>query len=243
MEPHDFELEDQLREAFGSAAAPVRGDGVQLEAVRAAVARRRRNRWRVRTAVIATAAAAAVAVILVTLPDSDERVDTIGRPDRTTSTDVTMPRSGDDERDPPATSSTTADTGTTQASPSTASSATSSSTTSTTSLPEFPAEFTGLTQGGQAWAVYLAIAPPGQYEGPEITAANGASNEAGYGDSGPGDLTCDQGAAEALGRDPASVKAAVYFATQADAAQAQAAFEARGHQVVGIANVTTMCLD
>jgi hypothetical protein len=56
-------------------------------------------------------------------------------------------------------------------------------------------------------------------------------------------LACDQGAAEALRVDSPSVASSLYFATEAAANQARAAFEARGHQLVGITRVTTYCLD
>lgn len=251
METDDMELENQLREALTTAAEPVHGEGVQVDVVRQAVARRRRTRMGVRFSLVATAAAAMIALVLLTRPD-DDRVDTAGDSDRTTTstTDTSTPPEPDRE-DPPGTSSstTTLDPGATSTSSSTTSSTTpsTSSTSSTTAsqprLPEFPPEFTGLTQGGRAWALYLAVVPPGQYDAPELAAANSAAAEAGYGGAGPSDLGCDQGAPEALGRDSSSVTAPVYFETEAQANQAQAAFAARGDQVVGIVNVTTYCLD
>jgi hypothetical protein len=139
MEPHDTELEDQLREALHTAAAPVHGEGVRADVVRQAVAQRRRNRRRVRTALVTLAPAAAVAVvaILMAMPDSGERVDTTGRPDRTTTTDVTTAPSGDEEREPPGTSSST----TTTEPDATA--------TSSTPAPDPDAAATSPTTGGQ----------------------------------------------------------------------------------------------
>lgn len=248
MQPDDIELEDQLRRALDTTAAPVQGEGVRIETVRRTVARRQRNRWRVRAALVTAAAAAVVvAIVLVVMPDSGSRVDTIGPPDRTTSTDGTVPRSGDGERTPSGpTSSTTLDGAVTPTSSSSVVSTTSTSSSTTTStppLPEFPPEFTGLTQGGQSWALYLAVVPYGGESSPEMTAANAAAAEAGYGGAGPSDLACDQGAAEALGRQGNWVAAAVYFETEGQAAQARSAFEARDHPVVGVVRVTNYCLD
>jgi hypothetical protein len=114
MEPHDMELEDQIREALHTTAAPVHGETLRVDDVRRAVAQRRRNRWRTRAALVAAAAAAVTVVVLMTRPDSGERLDTIGRPDRTTPTDsTTTGPSGDEQRDPPDASSTTTDPGTT----------------------------------------------------------------------------------------------------------------------------------
>ena len=114
MEPHDMELEHQIREALHTTAAPVHGETLRVDDVRQAVAQRRRNRWRARAALVTAAAAALVVVVLMTMPDSGDRLDPIGRPDRTTSTDITTTaRSGDGERDPPDASSTTTAPGTT----------------------------------------------------------------------------------------------------------------------------------
>ena len=88
------------------------------------------------------------------------------------------------------------------------------------------------------------MAPAGQYDAPELQAADAARGEAGYGSGGGfGQLACDRGAPEALGRDGTSIAASVYFRTQAQAQQARAAFEARGHSVVGVVHVRTYCLD
>jgi hypothetical protein len=59
--------------------------------------------------------------------------------------------------------------------------------------------------------------------------------------AGAGDLGCDQGAAEALGlEDGFYYGVGLYFATMDDAIAFAAAYPG---EVVGIANVTTFCLD
>jgi hypothetical protein len=243
MEPHDTNLETRLREALTTAATPVQGDGVRLDTVHQVVARRRRTRWGARFSLAAAAAAAVVGLVLLTGSDGD-RVDTTGGPERTTTPADSRPSSvPDQEPAPPTPSSSTSASVPSSASASTSSTpSTSATTTAPPPLPAFPPQLTP-THGNQAWALYLAVVPPGEYEAPELRAADAAAASAGYGEAGGGELTCDQGAAEALGRDPTSLSAAVYFATEAQAAEARAAFQARGHQVVGIALVTTYCLD
>jgi len=126
---------------------------------------------------------------------------------------------------------------------STTSTAPSTTTSTTPPLPEFPPEFAGMAHGQPAWGLYLAIAPPDQWESPEIEAASAAAEAAGYGPAGGGDINCDNGATEALGVEQNSVASAVYFETEALANQAKAAFEARGTEVVGVVYVTTYCMD
>jgi hypothetical protein len=88
------------------------------------------------------------------------------------------------------------------------------------------------------------VAPEGDSQSPALLAADAARAEVGYtSGAGFGSLSCDQGAAEALGADPASLTSSLYFETEAQANQAQAAFEARGYEVVGVVHVTTYCLD
>jgi hypothetical protein len=99
-----------------------------------------------------------------------------------------------------------------------------------------------MTQGGNAWAVYLAVVPSDQRGGPEYQAADAARAEAGY-EPASGELGCDQGAPEALGRDSSSAAVGVYFDSQARAEQARAAFQARDHSVVGVVQVRTYCAD
>ena len=145
--------------------------------------------------------------------------------------------------DPPSVDQTT----TTTTVPSTTTSRPESTTTSTTladPLPEFPPAATGLSQGSQAWAVYLAIAPEGATDSPELLAADAAAGEAGY-SAGQGfsSLGCDRGAPEALGLPESSMAASLYFDAQDQAIQARDAFESRGQPVVGVVEVTMYCLD
>jgi cytoskeletal protein RodZ len=236
MDLDDAELETQLRETLHRAAAPVHGEGVFKEAIRNEVARRQnarqRTRWTGRVALAAAvAAAAAVSVFVLTRPDQD-RVDI----DNSVVTQPTVPPTTA-APDPSTTETPTTET------PSTTPSTTPSSTTpSAPALPEFPPELSTV-HGQPAWGLYLAVVPPGQYEAPELAAASAAAEAAGYGPAGGGDINCDQVAYEVLGKEQNSVTAAVYFATEAQANQARAAFEARGQSVVGIAHVTTYCLD
>ncbi|MDQ3543317.1 MAG: hypothetical protein M3431_05570, partial [Actinomycetota bacterium] len=59
----------------------------------------------------------------------------------------------------------------------------------------------------------------------------------------PGPTDCDVGAAQALGIDSEIVyTVSVYYASEADARTAQAAFAARGQAGV-VAQVQTFCLD
>jgi len=107
---------------------------------------------------------------------------------------------------------------------------------------ELPPQIDPSTHGGSAWAMYLAVT--GSYDDPLIAQAEEAARGMGY-DAGASDLGCDAGAAAALGRDPAAFAAAVpvYFASEEAAALARAGFERRDIPVVGVANVTLVCLD
>jgi cytoskeletal protein RodZ len=228
MDLDDAELEAQLRETLHRAAAPVHGEGVFKEAIRNEVARRQtarqRTRWTGRLALAAAVvAAAAVSLFVLIRPDQD-RVDI----DNSVVTQPTLP------------STTAAPDPSTTETPSTSPSTTPST---TPALPEFPPQFTGIAHRQPAWGLYLAVVPPGQYEAPELAAASAAAENAGYGPIGGGDINCDEGAYETLGKEQNSVAAAVYFETEAQANQAKAAFEARGTQVVGVAHVLTGCMD
>ena len=105
--------------------------------------------------------------------------------------------------------------------------------------PVFPEE-AAVEHGGRSTAVYLAVA----YDGsdPELARAYAQAREVGYSGVGIGDVACDQGAGEALGLDPARAysRVAVYFPDRATAQQFVDAYEPG---VVGIADVTTYCLD
>jgi hypothetical protein len=90
--------------------------------------------------------------------------------------------------------------------------------------------------GGVVWGLYLALGD--SLDDPAMDAARQRATELGY-HPGGGELACDDGAAEALGVD-ASYSVAVYFRTREDAEAAAALF---GSAPVGIARVTTYCLD
>lgn len=229
MRVDDQEFETDLRTLMARTAETVNGAGVEREAILRDAARWRRRRRAVRSALAVAAVAAAVAA-LVMLPglgrqQADTVIEPAGRVPDQPSVDQT----------------------TTTTVPSTTTSRPESTTTSTTladALPEFPPEATDLSQGSQAWAVYLAVAPEGAADSPELLAADAAAGEAGY-SAGQGfsSLACDRGAAEALGLPESSMVASLYFDAQDQAVQARDAFESRGQPVVGVVQVTMYCLD
>lgn len=98
--------------------------------------------------------------------------------------------------------------------------------------------------GGNAVAVYLGVV---EYDAVEGNPADGFADPIAAAESmgyfvGSGDLACDQGGQEALGL-PADAyywAASVLFATVDDANLFAAAFPG---DIVGIAEVTTYCLD
>ncbi|MGH9210221.1 MAG: esterase/lipase family protein [Acidimicrobiales bacterium] len=104
--------------------------------------------------------------------------------------------------------------------------------------PGFPPQIDVSIQGGSASAVYLAVAD--SFDDPSIGEAQAAAESVGYTVS-PGGLSCDLGAADALGRTGAAV--AVYFESEENAELARGEFEARGIPVIGVANVRVICLD
>ena len=105
--------------------------------------------------------------------------------------------------------------------------------------PTFP-EQTAPEHGGTRSAVYLAVA----YDSadPELAQAQARAREAGYAQVGLGEVSCDQGAREALGlaADRTYYAVALYFADRPTAQQFVDAYEPG---VVGIADVRTYCLD
>jgi len=107
----------------------------------------------------------------------------------------------------------------------------------TTDLPAFPPGRETLEHGGDTWA--LVLAGSDNVNDPALTEATQAAEDAGY-ITGPTD--CDLGAEEALGMPDGTLTVSVYFETEADAQQAQLAFEARGVSGV-VATVQTFCLD
>lgn len=112
----------------------------------------------------------------------------------------------------------------------------------TTSLPPFPSPKSQLEHGGEAWAVYLAVA--GDFADPSLDEAAATAQSYGF-FAGATDINCDQGAAEAVGLAPGGSEAVVgvYFDSEVDANQFVLAIEARGHAVAGVGLVQTFCLD
>lgn len=109
--------------------------------------------------------------------------------------------------------------------------------TTTTTLPAFPPALELLEHGGEVWAVVLAGSS--DIEDPAVVEADAAAADAGY-LTGPTD--CDFGAPEALGQPEGNYTVSVYFADEATARLALAAFQARA--VTGVvAQVQTFCLD
>jgi len=102
-------------------------------------------------------------------------------------------------------------------------------------------------QGGEFWAVYLAVSrldATGKPEQPgELARARERAEAAGYkGHVEEGDIGCQRGAREALRLDPAREyrTVSIFFDTQAQARQFVAAFEP---PVVGTAKIKAYCVD
>jgi hypothetical protein len=96
-----------------------------------------------------------------------------------------------------------------------------------------------LVHGGTYWAVYLWVGAAGSPEAADVS--DQLLAEFGI-DAGPGDLGCDQGAAEALGTN-AEQGIAVYFDTEEDANEFAQQAGLLDHTRRVIAHVTTYCLD
>jgi hypothetical protein len=105
----------------------------------------------------------------------------------------------------------------------------------TEGLPGWPIESTPV-DGARLWAAYLAVAAPGD---PALQQVLEEVQQLWPG-AGLGELGCDQGAAEALGRDQAEHAVAVYFATEQHVTE----FRRRwGGPYVGAVQVTIFCAD
>lgn len=97
------------------------------------------------------------------------------------------------------------------------------------------------THGGTYWAVYPWIGAPGDREADDVSAQ--LLDDFGI-EAFPGELGCDQGAAEALGRTDVEHAIGVYFGSEEDANAFARAFGALGDNSEPIvARVTTYCLD
>lgn len=95
-----------------------------------------------------------------------------------------------------------------------------------------------LSQGGQAWGVYFAIAAP---MAPELAAAKARVMALGY-EAFDKDLNCDVPVADKppVEGEGEHMVIAVYFATEADA---RAVATRDGQPVVWVGEVKTMCMD
>ena len=107
----------------------------------------------------------------------------------------------------------------------------------TPEVPGFPEDSPPLCQGCEIWAAILGAAPA--LDDPALVAAVQAAHDVGY---ATGQTGCDEGAAAAAGAAAGSVTVSVYFATEADARAAQAAFAERDVPST-VALVRTGCLD
>ena len=96
-----------------------------------------------------------------------------------------------------------------------------------------------LVHGGTYWAVYPWVGAAGSREADDVSAQ--LLTEFGI-EALPGDLSCDQGAAEALGKD-APQGIGVYFQTEEDANAFARQAGLLDHTNPVIAHVTTYCLD
>jgi hypothetical protein len=92
-------------------------------------------------------------------------------------------------------------------------------------------------QGGRYWGVYAVVAEAGSAE---LDEAFNRLRDLGVAVGGFGELSCDEGAAEALGVDPDLHGVAVYFEKKADA---QAFAATLDPPPVGVARVRTFCAD
>ena len=92
--------------------------------------------------------------------------------------------------------------------------------------------------GGTYWAVYLAVGGETDLEDAIQYLTEVRNLELGA--VAVGDVNCDEGAAEALGADPGSLRVAVYFDSSQDATAWAATLPA---DPVGIVEVRTFCLD
>jgi len=97
-----------------------------------------------------------------------------------------------------------------------------------------------LEHGGQAWTAILAVAPG--FDDAVLTEAEAQARAVGYENLGVGggEFGCDEGADEQLGFDPDWYYVSMFFWTEADARRFEELF---APEIVGVALVTTYCLD
>jgi hypothetical protein len=105
--------------------------------------------------------------------------------------------------------------------------------------PVEPIAPSDLVHGGTYWAVYPWVGAAGSAEADDVSVQLLA--EFGI-EAGPGELACDQGAAEALGTD-AEHGIGVYFETEDEANEFALQAGLLDHTNPVIAHVTTYCLD
>ena len=108
----------------------------------------------------------------------------------------------------------------------------------------WPPTATDVKHGGETWGVYTVVLEAGgSADDPRWQEGTRRLGELGY-PTGGGEIGCDVGAAEVLGVADGAMAVATYFDTQADAELfAQRYTERYGEEVVGIARVTTLCMD
>lgn len=105
----------------------------------------------------------------------------------------------------------------------------------TEGLPGWPIESTP-AHGARLWAAYLAVGAPGD---PTLQPVLDEVRELWPG-AGLGELGCDDGAADALGRDGTEHAVAVYFATEQHVSEFRRRWDG---PFVGAAQVTIYCAD
>ena len=105
----------------------------------------------------------------------------------------------------------------------------------TEGLPGWPIESIPV-HGGELWGAYLAVGQPGDPQLQEVLAAVQQS----WPGAGTGELGCDHGAAEALGRDRTEHAVAVYFATEQHITEFRRRWDG---PYLGAVRVTTYCAD
>jgi hypothetical protein len=222
----EFDLERGLRELADDAS---RGTRVPV----VALGRRLRRRRATRAATVAVAATATVAGLVT---GAAGLADLVRRPDATApvATAVPTPTPSTSSAPVASTTPTPAPTPTPTVPPVAAEPMASAPAVPSAPTPPRPS---AEVHGSTAWAVYVAVSPQ---RDDAALAADARLTAMGYTQLRGGDLACDRGAAEALGRDPSEHAVAVYFDTEADAALFA---ELYGDGVVGTVQVTLRCRD